>query len=179
MKRKKMLGILVALAGVGTAYTLLAIRPGLQKLRTMRESLAAEQLHVSAAVYLPQQIEALQAEVELATKYRLRWRKNAPQDAGLAEFYRRLTADAELAGVAVVTIRPQGAVLTAPIREIPVELQCSGTFAGLSEFLKRLEEAPESISIETLKMQPTGEDGQSIRCDLRLTVFGESSDISD
>jgi hypothetical protein len=55
----------------------------------------------------------------------------------------------------------------------------SGSFHGIADFLQRLESLPSAIWIPSVNLKPEGETGQTLQCELTLSIFSDATDIAD
>lgn len=79
----------------------------------------------------------------------------------------------------VERITPQGVVKMSTLRQHPSDVTIEGDFVQISEFLRLLEERPETIWITRLNLSASGQAGANVRCELSFTVFADNPGDSD
>ncbi|MBM3999713.1 MAG: hypothetical protein FJ297_09280 [Planctomycetes bacterium] len=179
MKHHRSLFVTAGVATLAVAYVAFVFVPGQRELAGLRESIAVKQVALSQSTHVPARIAACEERLTETHAYLAAWRSHATLEPGLADLYRRLTAHAAETGTTLSMIRPKPPVASHHVREHSVEFRCEGTLAGLWELLARIERLPESIEIGNVKMESTGQDGETVRCAMTLSIFAEPDDISD
>jgi type IV pilus assembly protein PilO len=172
--------LVIAIAGaVALAFVFVFFLPQQSRIRELRQELDQQQMYISQSAQLPAVIAQMESDIARCQEFNKQWRSVTPQPGQLSELYRQITGEAQAAGVSLVNLRPRVPVTYALIHDVPLDLRLDGPFHPLADFLRRLEELPGSLRIREVKLQPTAENGQRLQCELTLSIFTESSDISD
>lgn len=165
------------LAGGAVAYVYLVFLPGQRGIRVTRDALRERQTQLLQSDRLAVPIKL--AEDQLVQIHRIadRWRQNAPPAAELSLVYSQISEQARQAGVAIRRLEPGTPSRLATLEQCPLELTLEGEYGQFVDFLQRLENLPPTIWIRNLQvqLQEKGEPGESLRCELSLTVFADIS----
>jgi Tfp pilus assembly protein PilO len=179
MKKHLSLFVTAGAGALALAYVMLVFLPGQKRITALREQLTLEQQHITNAASLPAMIAQVESEIAECRRFSDGWKAIAPESGRLAELYRQITAEAALAKVALVNLRPGLPTTYQLIQEVPLELNLEGELYPLSAFLRALEAMPTSLQVRQVKLQPTSEDGQTLRCELNVSIFTENTGFSD
>jgi hypothetical protein len=87
----------------------------------------------------------------------------------------------EVYGSGVKTIRfdPQPTSKLQTVKQTPLVLGTTGTFAEHFDMLQRLESLPASMWIEQLSIRAPTTEGENLESELSLAIFTVNRDISD
>lgn len=167
------------LAAASVGYVLLVFVPGQRTISQLRSELDEKQQHVLQAQRLGGPIR--QAEIRLAStrEYSTEWLAAAPRPTQLVGSYARLAEEAKAAGVQVKRLDPQPAVDRQLISEHPVVITFDGQFAQIFDFVRRLEQLPQTIWIRDMRMARGDGESESLQAELTLTIFSDRSEIAD
>ena len=83
------------------------------------------------------------------------------------------------AGTATTRFEPQLFVELGMIRQIPIHMACIGTFAQIHEFVRSLENLPQTTWMNSLQFNKAGQTGANISCEINLVVFSDNPKISN
>ncbi len=145
----------------------------------MRQDLALKQTYITSTDQLFATVTAANTEFEQTSTLVKQWRENAPDTQQADRLPSLISAKANLAGVRILRLEPQLAKQHGLIAEYPIGLSAEGSFEGIFEFIRGVEELPQTVWLKNVKVQRPGELGGSLRCDLTLTIFGDLADKSD
>ncbi|MBT8485292.1 MAG: type 4a pilus biogenesis protein PilO [Phycisphaerales bacterium] len=73
-----------------------------------------------------------------------------PRQPQLGPLLERLSADLEAVGLTVRELRAESVVRQSEVDRIPILLECSGTYAGLRELIRRIEDYERLVRIDRL-----------------------------
>ena len=179
MKKHLSLLITTASAALALAYVFFMFFPGQKKIAELRKSLQQEQQYVAESAKLVAVINDLERQIAECESFISNWRSQSPHGGKMADLISRITADATESHVNLVAFHPSAAERHAMLRELPATMKVEGSFHGIAEFLRRLESLSASIWIPSVNIKPAGETGQTLRCELTLSIFSDAIDIAD
>lgn len=171
--------ITVPLIVAAAAYFFLSYWPGRQELQALRQQLAATQATIKDAGALAARIPAVQRQLDESSDYAEQWLARIPEVDSVVRVFGDISEAAKEAGATPSRFAPSPIREQKFIRRIPLELQCSGSFQDIREFLHELESLPQVIWIDELQLEPMGKDRELAKCELKLVLFGRQSEISD
>jgi Tfp pilus assembly protein PilO len=182
MKTKRSDGkwvLILAAAAAVAAYVYLLFLPQQRTIAGLRRELAAAEEFIQQVEAFGPALAATQQEVQRTRQYVHRWEESAPTEDELAEFFGRVSGLAKQSGATTTRFEPQEPVRYEKIRRLPVAITCSGSFDQICRFLQGLEHLEETVWVDSLKVEQSGEDKQSVECEVTLVVFADNSDDSD
>jgi len=167
------------IACVAVAYVFLAFLPSQKGFRQMHLQLREKQADIAATDKLFAGVTLTRGRLEQASALVTQWKKDAPAPQDLSRLYAQVSDRARLAGVKLLRLDPQPARPHAVVAEHTVSVSVEGSLEGVFNFFKGVEELPQTIWLRNIKMLKAGETSENLRCDLTLTIFGDSDDNSD
>jgi Tfp pilus assembly protein PilO len=165
------------MASCAVAYVYLVFLPGQRSIRHTRNLLRDRQTQLLQSDRLAVPIKL--AEDQLMQIHRIadRWQRNTPPSEELSLVYSQISEQARRAGVAIRRLEPGAPRRLTTIEQCQLELTLEGEYVSFVDFLSRLENLPPTIWVRNLQMQlqEKGEAGETLRCELSLTVFADIS----
>lgn len=172
--------VIVALCGAATlVYVFVAFLPGQRKMAEMQQSIAQKQSVIEQAPVVATQLALLRSENEDAQQFVAQWRATAPGSQKLGELLAELTQAARQHRVELISLQPQPAQPMTAIHRDLVALEISGKLKNIHQFLWHIESLPPSIWVDRFELEKDGKDGESLRCEMTLSIFSDLNDISD
>lgn len=171
--------LVVPLVAAAGAYFYFVFLPGQRSLASLREELSAADQFIAQVEAFGPALLSTQQQLGKTRQYVDQWEQTAPTEAGLSGVFGRINRLAKESGVTTTRFEPQPAVPYDTVRRLPVAVRCVGSFGQVCRFLQALEGMEETIWAESLKMQRTGEDRESVECELSLAIFADNPDDSD
>lgn len=178
-KRPKSWILTALISGTALAYAVFVFLPTQKSIASIRTELAEQRNEVlklgaleSEIVDLEQRIAAVRLTIDT-------WHEHAPTPQQTATFIGVVSQLAQQAGAKVERITPRSVVKMSALRQYPSDLTVDGNFVQIADFLRLLEERPETIWITRLNLSASGEAGENVRCELSFTVFADNPDDSD
>ncbi len=171
--------VTLPLTAAAVAYILLFYLPGERAIGRLQEQIKAKQDYIVGADSVLTALRTAQQKHEKALAYSTAWRQNAPTQENLSSRYWKINELANTAGTTITRFDPQPPVEYNTIRQIPLALGCTGTFAQIYEFLRGVESLPIEIWISAVKLEKIEGPAGTIDCELTLVMFGDNSDNSD
>ena len=169
----------IALAGLAIAYVMLFFLPMQRKIDQRREELAATQDVVDRSAYLAPALVATRQQLEKTLQYNATWEEHARDAAELSALKGRINVLAKAAGIVTTRFDQHQDERYNKVRETPLVMECSGSFAQICKFLHDLEGLAQTIWVDDLRMERVGENGGNVKCEINLGVFADNSDDSD
>ena len=178
-KRPKSLILTVLISGAALAYAFFVFLPTQKSIASIRSELAAQRSEVLELGSLESEVVELQRRLEAVRSTIDTWKQHAPTEQETATFIGVVSQLAQQAGARMERITPRSVVKMAALRQHPADLTVEGSFGQIADFLRRLEQRPETIWITRLNLSASGEAGASVRCELSFTVFADNPGDSD
>ncbi len=170
----------VAVAVLAALAVLLLLLPKVRQVGEAREELAAAQEQEQS---LQNQLRALQEAREEAPRVRdaiRRLETQVPPTADLPGMIRLLAGAADRAAVDFFSVAPgTPTAAEAGFSVVPAQIQVTGGYFSLDEFLYRLETLPRAAKVTSLQISPGGgEEGAPGQLSMQLSVEFYTTDTS-
>ena len=127
--------------------------PTAAAIRQQREEIRTRQEFITQSTYMPQILADTQKQIDRANEYSARWHARLATPSRLPALLGRITKQADLAG--------------------------TSSFAQVGGMLARLEQMPDLIWVDEMRLSEAREDSENVQCELRLIVFAGNSEKSD
>lgn len=165
------------MASCAVAYVYLVFLPGQRSIRKTRNQLRDRQTQLLQSDRLAVPIRLAEDQLAQIERIAQRWHESAPPAAELSLVYSQISEQARRAGVGIRRLEPGSPTRLATLEQCPLELTLEGEYAQFADFLERLERLPAPLWIRNLQMQlqQKGEAGETLRCELSLTIFADIS----
>lgn len=164
-----------SLTVAAVAYLTFVWMPSRRSIQAMQRQVETRHRFVDKSTGLQASLLAAQRELECAESVAARWERLAPREKGIPALYGKINALAKDAGLTVSKFDPQPWVGYEQIREIPISIRCSGSFARLYDFLRCVEGLPVAIWVKSTKLEKTAVSAKDVQCELELVVFSSNS----
>jgi Tfp pilus assembly protein PilO len=170
--------VTVPVAALAAGYVYFFFLPNQKAIDAMQRDYAARQAAVVDAESLVPAIEAATTALEETRKTSTAWKDSAPSEEQLNELFGGITGLAKVAGTTPSRFEPQAVVVDETLQRVPVVLGCSGQFSQTMQFLRDLENLPQTIWVESGRWE-VDEEGGDVGCELVLGIFADNSEKSD
>jgi Tfp pilus assembly protein PilO len=167
---------------VAAAYGYFVFLPKERSIAALRGEINAAEQFIEQVEALAPAIEATRQHLDKTRQYVDQWKQSAPTEDGLSEVFGRINRLAAESGITTTRFEPQPAVAYDTIQRLPVVVACVGSFDEICQFLQGLDRLTGTVWIERLRIQGSGESGESgedVDCELSLAVFTDNPDDSD
>lgn len=175
--------ISVPLIGALVGYMLCFYVPGRRDLQSLREQLKATEATIHQADLLVAKIPAVQSQLGQAQEYNRTWGERLAREGKFVGVFGSISRLAAEVGTTPSRFAPEKVVDLRYLRQVPVDLACSGEFEEIREFIHRLENLPQFMWFDQIRLSavPTQHDESRklTKCELKLVLFGSQRDISD
>jgi Tfp pilus assembly protein PilO len=171
--------VTVPLAAAAVAYVMFSLLPDRRAVGEIRQQIRKKQDYVVQVGGLTGVLHAAEEELQETRAYSAAWRQSAPDPRDLSGVFGKIHETARTAGTTIMRFDPEPVVYHERIGRTPVAVSCVGSFSQICAFLERLEELPQTIWAEELEFRRSGQDGQSVSCNLALVVFTGDLEDSD
>jgi Tfp pilus assembly protein PilO len=171
--------VTLSLAAMAVAYLTLIWVPGHRAIRELREQVEAKRTFIGQSTGLSAALFDVQKELDRAETAAARWEKAAPGKRDIPRLYGKIDALAKDVHLAIGRFDPQPFVTYERLQEIPITMSCSGTFAQIFEFLRKVERLPTTIWVESMRLEKAAANTKDVRCEVNLVVFSDNPQSSD
>lgn len=171
--------VTLALGAAALVYLYCVFLPTSRKIRQMRDQIRTQDEFIGHATFLPAALADAQKQLEAANRYTAKWHEHLASPGHLGELLARLTKQADLAGASTTRFEPQKPRDRDYLSTVPIKFDARGSFSQVAALLGRLEQLPELIWVEELKIAPASEATKNVQIDLNLTVFAGNSEKSE
>jgi Tfp pilus assembly protein PilO len=156
-------GTLLVCAGI---YAL-GIRPANAQLAKMDARFNAAQAILNGNQAQARNLPEIEKEIERLRQRVERFDKKMPKGQDLAEFIKEVTRISRQSSLQKLVWRPEVKLRRSDaFAELPIEFTFSGDFAGVSDFLRRIDQMPRLTRVRKLEMRA----GHPGWVDVRLTM---------
>jgi Tfp pilus assembly protein PilO len=159
-------------------YVLIAFLPMHRAITSIRHDLAAVGEGLGDLSRQAARLEQAKAELQATRQYTDHWQAHLHPVDQVGVVFGEISRSADGAGVAMHRFAPQPSVPLRRIHKVPLQLQCSGSFAQFGAFLQSLEGLGELIWIDELEFEKVGNPEDPLRMNLKITIFADRADIS-
>jgi Tfp pilus assembly protein PilO len=171
--------IVVPAVGLVAAYIFCAFLPGQRAIGKLQDELATTEQFIEQVDAMGPAVGVTQQEFDKTQTYVEAWETSAPTEEELSALFGRISLLAKQSGTTTTRFEPQTAVHYEKVSRIPVVLACTGSFAQICQFLHELEGLGQTVWVEALRMEGSGQNGEDIQCELTLGIFAVNPDDSD
>lgn len=167
------------MACVALGYVVFAYLPSQKAMKSMRQQLLEKQQYITQTDQLFAAATVARKQLEQTDLLVNQWQQNAPDPHEADRLPSQISIQANQAAVRILRLEPQPVKQHGIVAEYPVLVSVEGTFEGIFNFCKGVEELPQTIWLQNVNLQRPGELGGSLRCDLTLTILGDLADKAD
>ncbi|MCA9141437.1 MAG: type 4a pilus biogenesis protein PilO [Planctomycetaceae bacterium] len=179
VKKPKSLILTALISGTALVYAAFVFMPTQKSIAGIRAELASQRKEILELGSLENEIVDLERRISAVRATIETWEDHAPTPQEAATFIGVVSQLAQQAGANVGRITPRSVVKMSALRQHPADLAVDGNFGQIAEFLRLLEQRPETIWITRLNLTASGEAGANVRCELSFTVFTDNPGDSD
>jgi len=166
-------------ASVAIAYTFLLFLPGQKSISDLRRELDEKRDFVTRNQMIATHIQSTQDDIDATQTYVDRWQARVPAPTQVTSLLGEITSAAADSGTSQLDVTPGPTERFKTIQQIPVTLAGSGSFAEVFEFVRKIEEMPQTVWIRHLSMESAGENSEALQCEIALAIFAGNTEISD
>ncbi len=156
------------------AYATMLWLPGRLAISAMEEQLERKRHLVAEAELLSSKLIGCRRQLDAAESAAVPWEKAAPRKKRQAEFFEKINAGADEAGLTIARFNPKSPVDHRKIYEIPLTIDGSGTFSQIYEFLRNVERLPPTLWVESLKIEKSKTGAKNVTYKVDLVGFGDA-----
>jgi Tfp pilus assembly protein PilO len=178
-RKSRSLVVTVLLAAGSVAYVFFVFLPGQKAIAYLRRELDTKQQYIIDADRLAHAMQRADQDLKQARQFAEAWRRTAPGERELAPILGRITAAAEESGVSIERLDRRAVEQYEVIGQVPVVLECEGTFGQVFDLTHRLETMPQSVWITELRMERQSKTSENVVAEIALAVFADNSETSD
>jgi Tfp pilus assembly protein PilO len=171
--------VTIPLVAIAVIHIMFVFFPGRKVISQLRMEIESRQLYISNAGNVSAKLAAAQQDLLEAKSYIEKWRHAAFIVHRLPVLYGNINNLSKQAGTAITRFEPQMFLELGLIRQIPIHMACTGTIAKIHEFIRSLESLPQTIWLDSLKYQKSGQNGENVLCEINLVVFSDNPKNSD
>ena len=170
--------VTIPLAGLALGYYFLMFRPEVAAQSELRLELEMKELALAEANAQVEMLARRRSEIREAEEYVQIWREQS--SVGRASLlYGEIARLVKEAGARTIALDPEPAVQLQSIQQSSVRLSCQGTLASMHRLLHKLEQMPQTVWIREVLIQQSADEGDLVRCEIKLAVFADKSSFSD
>ncbi len=167
--------ITLSLAALAIVYVKFLWLPGHRANSAMCQEVEEKRAFVTQSAGLAAGLVATHKELQESKALVEQWEKTAPGKRDIPALYAKIDALAKDAHLTIEKLDPQPIVLRQKLQEIPININCVGSFSQIYEFLRTLEGLPVAMWIESLRLDRKSQDTQDVQCELSVVVFSVNS----
>ncbi len=167
------------MACIALGYVVLAYLPSQKAMNSMRQQLVEKQEYITKTDRLFATATATRTQLEQTGSWVKQWQQDAPDPQQADRLPSQISLQANQAGVRILRLEPQAVKQHGLVAEYPVLVSVEGSFEGIFNFCKGVEELPQTIWLRNVNLQRPGELGGNLRCDMTLTILGDLADKAD
>jgi len=170
--------ITAAVAAGALAYAWFLFLPGQAAIGEMRTEIQNKSDYLLTSQNLPGQIGDTNRRLAEVKEYLTKCRRQIPSEGRLETVVRDITRAARDAGVRIAKLEPQAKVPLEKLTQMPVIVGVQGKFPQIHRWLARVESLDAAIWVDDMRLNVAGGNGESLECEVKITVFADRAEIS-
>lgn len=171
--------VTLPVGGLAVAYLFFWFLPHQETLRAMSRDLEGKRDFVLQAGGALPAFEADSRVLRETATFVGTWQAAAPEQPELSALFGRITELANQSGLTTTRFEPLPTIDDETIRRVPVTYGCTGSLAQIFSFLYELENLPQAIWADGLRIEAARENTGSLVCEISLVIFSEKSGYSN
>jgi Tfp pilus assembly protein PilO len=171
--------VTIPLVAIAAIHIVFVFFPGRKVISQLQKDIEYRQIYISNAANVSVKLADAQQELVKVKSYIENWRRMAYAINRLPVLYGDINKLSKQAGTTTSRFEPQMIIEFGMIRQIPIHMACTGTFAQIHEFIRSLEGLPQTIWIDQLRFDKPGQTGENVLCEINLVVFSDNSKLSN
>ena len=177
--KHRRLAFTVVIGAMSIAYAFFVFLPMQSSIRELNRELSGKQQYVTEAKRQEAQMEQAGLKLDKARQYAEQWDSLAPDQSELALVFANISQHAQDAGTTTLNFEPQQHAKMQKLHRVPVELGSEGDFRQIFSLLALLEQLPQTIWINELRLLAPRENSENLTCELTLELFTLNHENSD
>jgi len=166
--------VTIGLIAIAVIHIVFAYLPGRKLIDQLRREIECRRLYITDSANVSATLAAAQLDLATAKSYIENWRQVAATTHRLPVLYGTINNLSKQAGITTTRFEPQMVVEFGTIRQIPIHMACTGSFAQIHVFISSLESLPLTIWMDTLRFEKTGQTGEYVLCEINMVVFSDN-----
>jgi Tfp pilus assembly protein PilO len=171
--------ITLPLAGGIVLFFMLVFLPTKRRMAELRAELARKRGFIATAVSLPAQIAQIEQKLQACRAHNELWRATVGGDAAVPALFADIQRRAQASGTVTTQFDQLEVVRRKTLSEHPVMLGVTGDFGEVFEFVGQLERMPQTLWLEDVQLEASGQDRKTVNCTAKLVIFTDNSASSD
>jgi Tfp pilus assembly protein PilO len=164
------------LALVALGYVFFVFFPAQNAMKSMRQLLVEKQQYITQTDELFATTTATRLQLEQTGSLVKQWHQNSPDPQQADRLPSQISNTANLTDVRILKLEPQPLKHHGLIVEYPILVNAEGGFDDIFNFCNGVENLPQTIWVQDVKLERAGELGGNLRCEMTLTIFGDLAD---
>jgi Tfp pilus assembly protein PilO len=166
--------VTLSLAAIAIVYLKFAWLPGRRAIQEMSQQVEIRQAFLAQSTGLAAMLTGVQGELDKADAIVRQWEDASPGKRDIAQLYGTINSQAKEAHLTTGRFDPQPFVAYEKLREIPLAVSCSGTFAQIHDFLRKVEGLPATVWVESMRIEKSAQNAKDVQCELSLVIFSNN-----
>lgn len=171
--------VTILLVAIALVHIVFVYFPTSKQITLLRRDIEYRQLYITNAENVSAKLVAATQELADTQSYIENWRRMAATVHRLPVLFGNITNLSKQAGITSTRFEPQPIVELGEIRQVPILMACTGSFTKIHEFIRLLESLPQTIWVDSLRFDKTGQKGLNVSCEIKLVVFSDIPKISN
>jgi Tfp pilus assembly protein PilO len=171
--------VTILLVAIAFVHIVFVYFPERRSLGRLRNEIDYRNRYINDAADAAKQLAEAQQELVEVKSYVDNWRNKAAAVHRLPVLYGDIYKLSKQTGTTATRFEPQIVVKLGTIRQIPIHMAFNGTFSEIFDFISSVEKLPQTIWIDSLRLDKTGKDGQHISGEVNIVVFSDNPNISN
>ncbi len=171
--------ITISVAVVSAIVFFAILKPGYKEINSIRTEVAEKRQRLQAAVGLNAEMLQTRQKIDRCETLLASWRKYIPTEQGLPKIFGIMQKISKNTGVSTLKFEPQAHIKLAGTEQIPVAMQCTGSFAQIFAFLREMETFNPLIWENRVNIENKSTTGEVAHCELSFTIFSDNPENSN
>jgi Tfp pilus assembly protein PilO len=167
--------VTLPIAAGALGYLWFVFLPTARAIRETRNEIRIKQDFIMQTEALHSTVAQLERDLKEIESYTQQWHEHAAAPGQLPNLFGKITQQAHDVGVVPTRFDPLKETTMEILHRAPVQMELTGGYQEVTRMLAAIEQLPETIWIEQLKIEKARENGKDVKCELKLEIFAVKS----
>lgn len=178
-KRRNSWFVTIPIVVGAVGYLWFVFFPTAKIIRETRNEIHEKEAFIAQSESLHRSVVQIENEVAEARQFTREWHANSAVIGHLSKLLGKITNQVSSAGAIATRLDPQPEVVLDTLRRVPVQMELTGSAGQIFQVLSLLEELPETVWVDEIKLEKSSEAAGNIQGQLKLEIFAVDLKKSD
>jgi Tfp pilus assembly protein PilO len=179
LKKRNSWFVTIPIVVGAVGYLWFVFFPTAKIIQDARNEIHEKEAFIAQSESLHRSVVQMENEVAEARQFTRDWRASSATIGHLSKLLGKITNQVRAAGATATRLDPQPEVVLDTVRRVPVQMELTGSASQIFRVLSLLEQLPETIWVDEVKLEKSGETAGNIQGQLKLEIFAVDLKKSD